>query len=46
MGDCDDRLIGYRLEDRPDRNREGSGASKCIRRLVVVVVVRAAVAAR
>ena len=43
---CDVRLIGYRLEDRPDRIREESGTSKCIRNLVVVVVVRAAAAAR
>ena len=43
---CDVRLIGYRLEDRPYRIREESGTSKCIRNLVVVVVVRAAAAAR
>ena len=43
---CDGWLIGYRLEDRPDRIREESGTSKCIRLLVVLVVKRAAAIAR
>ena len=39
-------MIGYRLEDRPDLVREESGTSKCIRRLMVKVVVRVEAAAR